>query len=124
MSCFDHPDAACRQPVPVAGDDQSLQRRIPRPMLFDRKRHRGSGLARADYERLARRRMGEVAREDLERVGGADGGLKALYEQLLRIHAWTLAVGAAARLLYTSIISSMALNKPLSGSQTWSSTVK
>src|SRR5216117_1600995 len=75
---------------------RSLQRRVPRPMLFDRKRHRGGGLARADHERPARRRRGEVAREDLERVGGGDGGLKALCEQLLRIHAWTVAVLAAA----------------------------
>jgi len=68
--------------------------------------------------------MGEVGRNDLERVGGRDCGLKALREQLFGFHAWTLAVVAAARLLYTSIISSIDLNKPLSGSQTCSSTVK
>ena len=62
--------------------------------------------------------------KDLERVGGDDGGLKALYEQLLWLHAWTLAVLAAARLLYTPIISSIALNKPLPGSPICSSTVK
>src|SRR6266704_3022445 len=124
VSGFDHLDAACRKPVPVAGDDQPLQRRVPGPMLFDRERHRGGGLACADHERPARWRMGKVAWEDLERVGGGDGGLKALYEHLLRIHAWTPAVLAAARLLYASIISSIDLNRPLSGSQTWSSTVK
>src|SRR6266581_6106861 len=124
VSGLDHLDSACRQSVPVAGDDQALQRRVPRPILFDHKRHRGGGLARADHEGPARRWMREMAREDLERVGGGDGGLKALYEQLLRIHAWTVAVLAAARLLYTSVISSIDLNTPLSGSQTWSSTVK
>jgi hypothetical protein len=42
--------------------------------------------------------MGEMTREDFERVGRGDGDLKALYEQLLRIHAWTPAVLTAGRL--------------------------
>jgi len=31
VSGFDHLDTACRQPVSIAGDDQALQRRVPRP---------------------------------------------------------------------------------------------
>src|SRR6266852_261523 len=61
-------------------------------MLFHRDGHRGGGLARADHERSARRRMGKVTRKDLERIGSGDRGLKALCEQLFRIHASTLAL--------------------------------
>jgi len=64
-------------------------------------------------------RMGEVTRRILS-GSAADRGLKAQCEQL-RIHASTLAqVGGGPRVLYASIISSIDLNKPLSGSLTWS----
>src|SRR6267378_5098037 len=108
----------------VARDDEALECRIPGPMLFHRDGHRGGGLARADHERSARRRMGEVARKDLERIGSGDRGLKALCEQLFRIHASTLAQVGGGPAAYTSIISSIDLNKSLAGSLTWSSTVK
>src|SRR5712675_988777 len=109
----------------VARDDEALECRIPGPMLLHRDGHRGGGLARADHECSARRRMGEVTRKDLERIGRGDRGLKAQCEQLFRIHASTLAqVGGGPGVLYAPIISSIDLNKPLSGSLTWSSTVK
>jgi len=66
---------------------------------------------------------GEVARKDLERVGGGDGGLKALYEQLLRI------MGDSGRRWRNPAALDVhhfehSLERPLSGSQTWSRTVK
>src|SRR5712692_6262060 len=90
MPGFDHLDAARRQSVPVASDDKTFERCARGPMPLDRKRHRSGGLARADDQRPTRWRGGKMTREDLERIGGGDGGLEALYEQLLRFHASSL----------------------------------
>ena len=54
---FDHGDAIGEQPVPVARDHEPVERRVRGPALLDRERHRRRGLARADDERAAFRRL-------------------------------------------------------------------
>jgi hypothetical protein len=61
----------------VARDDEAVERRVRRPVLFHRERHGRGGLARADDERFPLRRLRQVLRDDLQRVRRRDRRLKA-----------------------------------------------
>ena len=77
MAGFDHRDAVGQQPVLVARDDEAVERRLGRPVLLDRERHRSGGLAGADDQRAAFGRLRQMRRHDLERIGGGERGVEA-----------------------------------------------
>lgn len=84
MPGFDHGDAIGEEAVLVTGDDQPVERRVGRPVLFDRERHGGGSLAGADDERATARRLRQMRRHDLQRVGGRERGAKAREQQFAR----------------------------------------
>ena len=71
---LDDLDPLAGDAVPGAGDDEALER--PLPVLLHRARHRGRGLARAEHDGAALRRLRQVRRHDLRRQGRRDRGVE------------------------------------------------
>ena len=87
MRRLDDLDALAGHGVAVAGDDEAFER--ARPVALERLRHRRRGLAGADHDRAALRRLGQEARDAVLGLGGVDRRGEHLREQFARsgVHA-------------------------------------
>jgi len=100
---FDHFDATGRQAVSIAGDDQTGQARLGRPMGLDGSGHAGGCLAATDHQGAAAWRCGQMRRQDGRGIGCGDGSVKRVQQQGARIHrvkwknrCWIAALGFGA----------------------------
>ena len=98
MCGLDHLDMPARHGVAVARDDQPLDR--PGPVRLDGSRHRRGGLAGADHDGPALRRLGQVLRDAQRRRGRRDRGIEHVAQQRAIVHAVTQVACRPAKCLH------------------------
>jgi hypothetical protein len=84
MSGFEHRDAVGEKPVLITRDDQAVERRIGRPVLFDRECHGSGGFTGTDYEGSAFRALWQMLRNEQQRIGRSERRFEALEQQVSR----------------------------------------